>query len=130
MQQKIEIFNQIDWYDIPIETMHFDFEKNQINLAFSFPIEQKYEKLSVSLVNIVQFQSQISPDLPLKVVGVYEANAYLENNEIHLRFVLQIGENCLPLWEINIKCKEIIFSENYPRIIENFSLAKSEYPRL
>lgn len=125
MQQKVEIFNQIDWYDIPIETMHFDFEKNQINFTFSFPIDQKYEKLSVSLVNIVQFQSQISPDLPLKVMGVYEANAYLENNEIHLRFVLQIGENCLPLWEINIKCKEIIFSENYPRIIENFSLANA-----
>ena len=113
MTTPLEVFAQTNWYDIPITSFKFYFEKNMVELCFLYPQGTDYTQYTLTLSNILQFKSDAPDDVPLCVMGVYEASLTIIENKYAVNFTFQLGENCLPLWKVSFLAQDIFFSQNW-----------------
>jgi len=111
----LERFTLTEWYNIPVEALHFDFLQNRAELVLYFPKETEYERCSLFFEKLLSFRAELPKDEVFIITGLYEARAEWdeEKNSYELFFAFQVGENCVPLWKVQISCKEIRFSENW-----------------
>jgi len=105
-------------YDQILQSIQFDFEKNQVQICIEYFDSQKndYENLYIYLKNIHSFSSEYPKDITFSPNGVHSVSCRTINEkEYESHWIFQIQD--MPLWVVKIGFSDL---EMVGNCIKNF----------